>query len=86
MKYELKISGGFAGLSRDYKGDLWLSEDELRELLQALQTANNINLDARDQQEYQIYLQAEQGGLQLRLTETQLTPKLRLLIDKMRKE
>lgn len=88
MEYEIKISGGFAGITQEYKGEEKLSDPEKKALAEAFKNLDKPkeNKQLRDAFHYRIKLKLDGKTFTGEFTDANLPPQLRLLVQNVSKK
>ncbi len=82
MKYELTIEGGFAGIHKDFKGEIDLGEHQNKEMFNLLETSQQPpNELLRDGLVYQLRLENKDQILHTAFDDSNLPKEVRSLID-----
>lgn len=86
MKYALTISGGFAGLTRTYEGDIALQEDVKRDIIEYLSDSTQTkNTMVRDAMQYHIKLEDTTTAYEAYFTDPNIPEAIRVLINDLKK-
>lgn len=85
MKYKIIVEGGFAGISREYEGEVELTPEETKSILEGMNEGGGFqNQDIRDGFSYVIKIENDNEVLRRKFEEGNMPRSIRNFMDRVR--